>query len=179
MMSRRWEKTGTGERRMKDGNRMDSFQMEELKMQKEHQKERVDKTTRYILNEPVRTFRSSWVQGMQLELQRAAKAADKNVNGNRKEMEDVFVDARDVLEDEVDKEWNAGQERTPDSWEERVEWEDKPLDWRKRLGRKPIERIQPTGSKVRKPPLKITKWFGVDSMTEDSSDEDMGVWNNV
>ena len=42
---------------------------------------KVEEITKAILNEPIGTFRSSWAQGMQKELELAAKEANKKKNG--------------------------------------------------------------------------------------------------
>ena len=116
---------------------------------------KVAEVTMDILEQPVGLFRSSWAKNMEKELMIAAEQANK-----KKDIENVDKET-DWIENPVDDKVmrrNQSVMDVPDRWEDRIYKKKTP--------------------KVRKP-LKIEKWFGVDSETDSNDDTDDTEWLEV
>ena len=121
---------------------------------------KVVEVTKDILEQPIGTFRSSWARGMQEELQRAAEAqatsAKKNDDFRSYDRQDIHSNHPQILQALTDK--AEEPEFVPDIWEER-------------LPKKVV-------NKVRKP-LKIEKWFGFDTDSDNTDDSDETEWKEI
>ena len=143
---------------------------EEKELQKKNDKDReekrkkVDDVTKTILEEPTGTFRSSWARGIQKELEMASKVISKDLCKDRRNdkgmIRDINVDGKgDTTEDKND---NVD---IPECWEER--WNNDPALDKMTKKKTPV---------IRKPPR--TDWFGLNSSSSDSEEEDMD-WTEV
>ena len=148
--------------------------------------DKVIKTTEDIRAQPAGTFRSSWAKGIELELRKAAEQAGTKDNSETERVDST----RDMIEKINARNDNVRDDRddertVPDRWDDDEEKNDhdhdrdpKPLDWNLRMKRNDRMKIQPGGLKVRKPPT-VTKWFGIDSNSDDTEEDDKAEWTDV
>ena len=125
------------------------------------------------------TFRSSWAQELQDELQNSAELRTQEkttgTGTGRKELNDQPTGTRIKTQNPRQHPNNFEEDRpevdrqvydTPDNWEE--------------LDEQPLFKVQPTRNyqKIRKP-LVITSWFGDETSSDSESSEDSESWSEV
>ena len=113
---------------------------------------KVAEVTKDILEQPVGIFRSSWAKNIEKELLLAAEQANLKQVKNKVDKEIDWMEHQET-------ERRLPEEVVPDIWEDRI-------------------KKQTKTSKIRKP-LKIEKWFGVESESESNEDTDDSDWLEI
>ena len=110
--------------------------------------------------ESTSTFRSTWAQGLQQELEDASVILQPTGSNTGKQQKTRGQETHETQYTPLDT-----MEDTPDSWEQ---WDSQPT-----------VRIQPAGSKpkVRRPV--ITTWFGEETSSDESDSNDDSSWSEV